>query len=184
VDVKSSLNFMELRARLNGKGSDNQVEGLFVKGCSGNFSNSRGRSSERDSNKGGRSQSNSKNNVKCYYCKKYGHYKSKCSKLKNKEEGDKPSSFFVASVIEENSEYSGFVLSVTVIIFYGHFSDKWVLDTTCTFHMSSKRDWFASYELVNDGTVLMGNDVVCKIVGISTIIIKMHDGIVRILTNV
>jgi hypothetical protein len=31
ADVKSSLNSMELRTRLNGKGSDNQAEGLFVK---------------------------------------------------------------------------------------------------------------------------------------------------------
>jgi hypothetical protein len=49
ADVKSALNSMELRTRLNGKGSDNQAEGLFVKGRSENFSNFRGRSSERDS---------------------------------------------------------------------------------------------------------------------------------------
>jgi len=48
ADVKSALNFMELRTRLNGKSSDNQEEGLFVKGRSQNFSNFRGRSSERD----------------------------------------------------------------------------------------------------------------------------------------
>jgi hypothetical protein len=32
IDVKSALNSMELRTRLNGKGSDNQVDGLFVGG--------------------------------------------------------------------------------------------------------------------------------------------------------
>jgi hypothetical protein len=50
--------------------------------------------------------------------------------------------------------------------------------------MSPKRDWFTTYESVNCGTVLMGNDVACKIVGIGTIRIRMHDGIVRTLTNV
>jgi hypothetical protein len=30
----------------------------------------------------------------------------------------------------------------------------------------------------------MGNNVACKIVGIGTIRIRMHDGIVRALTNV
>ena len=30
----------------------------------------------------------------------------------------------------------------------------------------------------------MGNNLVCKVVGISIIRIKMHDGIVRTLTNV
>jgi hypothetical protein len=32
IDVKSALNYMELRTRLNGKGSDNQADGLFVGG--------------------------------------------------------------------------------------------------------------------------------------------------------
>jgi hypothetical protein len=89
ANVKSALNSMELRTKLNSKGSENQAEGLFVKGRLENSSNFRGRSSERDSSKGksrGQSQSKSKKKVKCYYCKKYGHYKSECLKLKNKEE--------------------------------------------------------------------------------------------------
>jgi hypothetical protein len=45
ADVKSAFNFMELRTKLNSKGSDNQAEGLFVKGRSENSSNFRGRSS-------------------------------------------------------------------------------------------------------------------------------------------
>jgi hypothetical protein len=76
ADVKSALNSMELRTRLNVKGNDNQAKSLFVKGLE-NSSNFRGQSSERDSGKGksrGRSQSKSKKKVKCYYCKKYGHY--------------------------------------------------------------------------------------------------------------
>jgi hypothetical protein len=51
--------------------------------------------------------------------------------------------------------------------------------------MSLSRDWFTTYELVNGGSVLMGNNVAYKIVGIGTIKIRMHDGIVRtILKNV
>ena len=65
IDVKSALNSMELRTRLNGKSIDNQAEGLFVKGRSENSSNFRGRSNERDSDRRGQSQSNSKNRVKC-----------------------------------------------------------------------------------------------------------------------
>jgi hypothetical protein len=50
--------------------------------------------------------------------------------------------------------------------------------------MSPKRDWFTTYELVNGGSVLMGNDVAYKIIGIGTIRIMTHNGIVRSLTNV
>jgi hypothetical protein len=50
--------------------------------------------------------------------------------------------------------------------------------------MSPKKDWFTTYELVNAGSVLMRKDVACKIVGMGTIRIRMHDGIVRTLKNV
>jgi len=91
VDVKSALNSLELRTMLNGKGSDNQADSLFIKVRSENSFNFKGQSSERDSRKGksrGQSQSKSKKKVQCYYCKKYGLYKSKCTKLKNKEESN------------------------------------------------------------------------------------------------
>ena len=50
--------------------------------------------------------------------------------------------------------------------------------------MSPNRDWFNTYQLIDGGKGLMGHNVTCKIVGISIILIKMHDGIVRTLTNV
>ena len=73
ADVKSDLNSMELRTRLNCKDSDNQAEGLFVKGCLENSFNFRGRSNGEDLNKGGQLPSNSKSKVMCYYCKKFEH---------------------------------------------------------------------------------------------------------------
>jgi hypothetical protein len=101
--------------------------------------------------------------------------------LKNKEEGDKQSFTSVAGVVKENSKGSDLVLAISISDDCSN--DKWVLDTTCTFHMSPKRDWFTTYDTVNGGSVLMGNNVACKIVGIGTIRIRMHDGIVRTLTN-
>jgi hypothetical protein len=86
------------------------------------------------------------------------------------------------SVDKENSKVSDLVLVFT--IFDDHSNDKWVLDTACTFHMFPKRDWFTIYDSVNCGSVLMGNNVPCKIVGIGIIRIMMHDGIVRTLANV
>jgi len=99
--------------------------------------------------------------------------------LKNKEEVGSSS---MTGIVEGNYEDSGFVLAITG--FDGRFSDQWVLDTACTFHMSPKRDWFTTYESVDGGSILMGNNVACKIVGMGTIRIRMHDGIVRTLKNV
>ncbi|XP_073107271.1 uncharacterized protein [Elaeis guineensis] len=50
--------------------------------------------------------------------------------------------------------------------------------------MCPYRDWFYTYEQIDSGVVLMGNNAPCKTVGIGSIRIKMHDGIVRTLTQV
>ncbi|KAG8491535.1 hypothetical protein CXB51_014880 [Gossypium anomalum] len=63
-------------------------------------------------------------------------------------------------------------------------SEKWILDSGCTFHMSPNRDWFITYEIVSEGVVLMGNNASCKISGVGTIKVKMFDGVVRTLSDV
>ncbi|KAG6675871.1 hypothetical protein I3842_15G127000 [Carya illinoinensis] len=50
--------------------------------------------------------------------------------------------------------------------------------------MIPNKDWFGTYRLVNCSSVLMGNDALCKIIGIGNIRIKMFDGVVRTLCNV
>ncbi|KAK2975768.1 hypothetical protein RJ640_014591 [Escallonia rubra] len=60
----------------------------------------------------------------------------------------------------------------------------WIRDTGCSYHMCSNRNWFATYRSFDGGKVLMGNDVACKLVGIGLIQIRMHNGIVRTLTDV
>jgi hypothetical protein len=59
----------------------------------------------------------------------------------------------VAGVVEENFESSEFVLAVTV--YDGRFSNMWVLDNACIFHMSPKMDWFTTYKSVNGDPILM-----------------------------
>jgi len=36
--------------------------------------------------------------------------------------------------------------------------DDWVLDSGCTYDMCPHRDWFVTYEPIDTGIVLMGND--------------------------
>jgi len=50
--------------------------------------------------------------------------------------------------------------------------------------MCPNRDWFTTYQPIEGGVVLIGNNMSCKVVGIGSIRIKMHDGVVRTLTNV
>jgi hypothetical protein len=50
--------------------------------------------------------------------------------------------------------------------------------------MCLHRNWFSTYQSIDDGVVFMGNDFSCKIVGVGNIRIKMHDGSIIKLTDV
>ena len=62
--------------------------------------------------------------------------------------------------------------------------ESWVLNSTCLYHMTPKKDWFDTYKPYNGGLVQMGNDAICPVIGICTVKIKMFDGVVRVLSNV
>ena len=50
--------------------------------------------------------------------------------------------------------------------------------------MTPRRDCFASFEKLDKGIIVMGNDQSCGICGIGTMQIRMHDGVVRELKKV
>jgi hypothetical protein len=85
----------------------------------------------------------------------------------------------VANVVEEKSDGLEIVLAISTSD--SRFSDKWVLDSAHKFHMFPKRDWFSTYKSINGGSVLMRDNATCNIAGIGTIIIRLNNGIVRIL---
>ena len=58
------------------------------------------------------------------------------------------------------------------------------LDLACSFHVTPHRDWLDTYRLVNCGSILMENNLVCKVVGTTTIKVKMFDNVVRTLMDV
>ena len=45
--------------------------------------------------------------------------------------------------------------------------------------MCPHRDWFVTYEPVDIGIILMGNDTECKVVEMDIMQIKTYDGVVR-----
>jgi len=50
--------------------------------------------------------------------------------------------------------------------------------------MCPNKDWFTTYQALDGGKVLLGNNAPSKVVNIGTVRIKMFDRIMRTLTNV
>ena len=99
--------------------------------------------------------------------------------MRNRQKREEENSGKPAEAGVAEGEYDGFVLSVNAV----RSDENWILDSGCSYHMCPHRDWFHSY-VRESGVVLMGNSDPCKIFGVGSIRIKMHDGVVRTLTNV
>jgi hypothetical protein len=86
-------------------------------------------------------------------------------------------------MVEDDSDVAdGDMLSVASTS--EHSVDSWLLDSACSFHVTSNRCWFDTYKSVYSCIVTMGNGAHCKITGIGSIKIKMFDGVVRTLCDV
>jgi hypothetical protein len=101
--------------------------------------------------------------------------------LKNKE-NRKNNPDGKASVVTGAGSDSGDCLVVLFGCVSGN--EEWILDSTCSFHICTNRDWFSSFKLVQKGDVRMRDDNPCDIVGVGSVHIKAHDGMTRTLRNV
>uniref|UniRef100_A0A2N9I9J1 Integrase catalytic domain-containing protein n=1 Tax=Fagus sylvatica TaxID=28930 RepID=A0A2N9I9J1_FAGSY len=85
-------------------------------------------------------------------------------------------------LVVKDSESDGDMLSVSSST--NGLNNSWLLDSACSFHVTPHRNWFDTYRSINCGSVRMGNDATCTIIGMGTIKIKMSDGVVRTLEKV
>lgn len=52
----------------------------------------------------------------------------------------------------------------------------WILDTGASYHICPRREWFSTYEQIDEGNISMADSSACKVVGIGSIKIRTHDG--------
>jgi hypothetical protein len=163
--------------------SSSKGEALYVRGRTEQktYNDSNGHEKILD----GRGRSKSRSKKFCKYCKKKSHFIEDCWKLQNKEKrnGMKHKSDGKTSVAASENFDNGDVL----IAFAGcaSMNSEWILDSACSYHVCINKDWFSTYEPVQNGGLLrMGNNAPCEVVGIGSVKIRMHDGMTRTLTDV
>jgi Zinc knuckle len=106
----------------------------------------------------------------CYYCKKSGHMKNDCRKLKVKNDGLKRDQSRGRSDDDEK-EYGVAIASdeeVFITCDEGFMNltchdSTWIVDSAVSFHVISKHDLFSSYKVGDYDVVRMRDNEVCKI---------------------
>ena len=117
---------------------------------------------------------------KCYFCQKEGHYIKACFEKRKLEKIQKETSGKAAIASEDEKDSEG---ADVLIAAEKQPTEEWILDSGCSFHMSPNKQLFKTFEKVDTGKVLLGNNLACKVAGIGTIAITMHDGVERDLRN-
>lgn len=147
-------------------------EGLFVRGRTENREH---RNSYKSRNS---SRSKSKFKRKCFFCHSEKHFKKDCPEWhKRKSEfasssGSRHSGNYAKSEEGSDGYESADVLAVTNGV------DKigWVMDSGCSFHMSPVREHFCDLKIERMGTVKLGDDNVCDVQGIGTVVFRLKSG--------
>ena len=127
----------------------------------------RGRPEKRESgNKKwkGRSRSGSRSRITCWYCKKDDHKKADCYARKKRLEGD------------DNAEAA--VVIDALMVSDSWYQEKWVIDSGCSYHMTSRRDWFDTFEEVSSRQVTLGDNFAVDVQGVGSVKIKAYGGTV------
>ena len=160
----------------------------------------RGRSNARDSSDDrGKSHNKSrepkKKNIKCFYCKKKGHMKKDCHKWKidkGKDKEEKKSSTSSVKIEEVNTaevddgdifltselEHASLTTSDETVM------SDWIIDSGASFHVTPHRGWFTSYDASRKGSVRLGNDQSCEVVGVGDVQLQFQNGSSFTLRNV
>ena len=143
------------------------------------YTNERGRSSSRsykDSKNGkGRGRSNSKSRVTCWFCKKEGHIKKDCYVRKRSESDVQGEAWVITEKL---------VFIEPLNVDHQVAKSQWVIDSGCTFHMTSHKKWLFDFCEKDPMMILLGDDHTIESKGYGTVRVNTNGGTIKVLKNV
>nr|TKS11520.1 hypothetical protein D5086_0000072530 [Populus alba] len=174
IDVSNALVNNEYRKEDQIVHKESTSEALTVRGRT-NPRRFRGRGRSRSKSRGESSNRRYLAKDESAFCHKKGHWKKDCP-IKGNKEKDEPA---VNVAREEDERDFAFMVSSPE-----KHCGEWILDSACSYHMSPNKHLFSRLEEFDGGVVFMGNNNVSEVKGIGTIHLKMHNGVVKTLTEV
>ncbi|KAL0316746.1 UNVERIFIED_CONTAM: Retrovirus-related Pol polyprotein from transposon TNT 1-94 [Sesamum radiatum] len=141
---------------------------------------SRSRSRSKSRTRDDRNKDNKTKERRCYNCGIKGHYIKDCRKPKrdNRENNYKED----ANVVTENSGDVFMVCDVNNVHCLN--MHEWLIDSSCTFHLSPFKEIFTNFESGNFDFVSMANEKRCEIQDLGDICLTFKDGYKLTLKNV
>ena len=55
-------------------------------------------------------------------------------------------------------------------------NDDWIMDSSCTYHMTPRKNFLFNFRTINKGKVLMGNDQTYSVIGIRSVKFQLWNG--------
>ena len=131
-----------------------------------------------------------KNQERCFKCQGKGHFARECKKITDGKKDDSSSSephdcVFVTekgsgsrSVNVGKEGSARLPVGVANSVLRASKREVWLTDSGASRHITNRREWFSEYrELTDGGTVSLGDDKECRVIGEGTIKIeKFVDG--------
>ncbi|CAL5393971.1 unnamed protein product [Camellia sinensis] len=149
-------------------------------------SKSRGRSRGRSQDRGKFKDGTSRPRFKCYHCGQEGHIKKYCYALKGEQQqgNRQPKTEDGTTAVSVSEDIALFSVEEEECLHMSDNDTEWVVDTAASYHATSQKEFFSTYQAGDFGTVKMGNSSFSKIVGIGDIHIQTKVGCTMVLKDV
>ncbi|CAL5350460.1 unnamed protein product [Camellia sinensis] len=149
-------------------------------------SKSRGRSRGRSQDRGKFKEGTSRPRFKCYHCGQEGHIKKYCYALKGEQQqgNRQPKTEDGTTAVSVSEDIALFSVEEEECLHMSDNDTEWVVDTAASYHATSQKEFFSTYQAGDFGTVKMGNSSFSKIVGIGDVHIQTKVGCTMVLKDV